>query len=114
MSFDDVAIYAIGYIFGGYAIGFFLAALVFYILACRVLAVFAESRGHSFNLWFILCFILTPIFAPPLFFFITSKGSPVIRGLRVLFMGFGFTIVYIPYALAVSLISRAIRSPKRR
>lgn len=97
-----------GYFAGLMFIGFLLLFLWIYLWMCHVLAAFARSRGGTYSVWMILSFVITPLFAPSVYFYANSNSNYFVRIFQSTLMGIGFSFFYIPYAMFASLLSRAV------
>lgn len=89
--------------------GILALLLALYAWACSILAKFSESRGGSYWQWLVLSFIFTPLFAPSLYFFVNERRGYFIRIFSSIIKGFGFSLIYTPYTMFSSLISRALK-----
>lgn len=81
--------------------------LLLYVWACTILGKFAASRGHSFQWWFVWSLILTPAFAPSLYFYSHRENNNYFYVTMVVpIIGLSFSFLYIPFAMFASLFSR--------
>lgn len=106
---DTLASYAGNWLAIVTVTGIFALLFALYAWACSILANFSESRGGSYWPWLALSFIFTPLFAPSLYFFLSERRGYFVRIFSSIIKGMGFALIYTPYAMFSSLISRALK-----
>lgn len=83
------------------------ALIILYVWACIVLGKFAKSRGHSFAWWVFWSLVITPFFAPSLYFYVFRKKT-ILGYFHAVYAGVGFTFFYIPFAMFSFLLTRML------